>query len=265
MDQPDLRAETFGQLAVRLDRRRACRLRPPRSPGRPSRSRSPRAIARSGAANTSSIRSSGTARVTIGARPGGFWSGAARWRCRHRRRGQAARDRRRGHQQDVDATPLADEVEPLADAEPVLLVDHHQPESRELDALLEQRVGADDEAGAPLASRSADGRRCRPGPCRSAARPHAQRRQQRRKVAAAAGPAPRSAPSAPPARRPRPPAASRPAPPPSCRCRHRPAAAGASARRRPDRARSRRSPSAGRTCRGRAGTSGAGRPDGHRR
>ena len=56
---------------------------------------------------------------------------------------QRARDRRRGHHQEIDGLALGGEREPLPDAEPMLLVDHRKPEIGERDALLEERVGAD--------------------------------------------------------------------------------------------------------------------------
>jgi hypothetical protein len=53
----------------------------------------------------------------------------------------------------------------LADAEAVLLVDHGDRERGELDGLLDQGVGADDELGLPGGERgeqlAALGRRCR--------------------------------------------------------------------------------------------------------
>ena len=59
-----------------------------------------------------------------------------------------ARDRRRGHHQDVGRRArLVGERGPLLDAEPVLLVDDDQAEVGEGDLLLEQRVGADHDAG----------------------------------------------------------------------------------------------------------------------
>ena len=56
---------------------------------------------------------------------------------------QRARDRSRGHHQQVDGRALGGEREPLADAEAMLLVDHRKPEIGERDALLDQRMGAD--------------------------------------------------------------------------------------------------------------------------
>src|SRR6185503_17849939 len=43
----------------------------------------------------------------------------------------------------MNAGALAAELEPLLDAEAVLLVDHREPEALELDILLDQRVRAD--------------------------------------------------------------------------------------------------------------------------
>ena len=61
------------------------------------------------------------------------------------RQRQAARDRRRGHHQDVGGTALRAEVHALADAEAVLLVDDGEAEVVEGDVLLEERVGADED------------------------------------------------------------------------------------------------------------------------
>ena len=59
-------------------------------------------------------------------------------------------DRRRGHDQHVRAAVagLVAQGVPLLDAEPVLLVDHHQAEVGELHLLLQQRMGADHDPGA---------------------------------------------------------------------------------------------------------------------
>ena len=77
---------------------------------------------------------------------------------RHRDR---ARDRGGRHHQHVGRRAgLAAERGSLLDAEPVLLVDHDQPEVGELHLLLEQRVGADDDA------RLAAGRLCECLPAR---------------------------------------------------------------------------------------------------
>ena len=64
--------------------------------------------------------------------------------------GHRARDGRRGHDQEVGG-PIAPRAERVAlfDAEPVLLVDDHEPEVGELDGLPEERVGADDDPGGP--------------------------------------------------------------------------------------------------------------------
>ncbi len=60
---------------------------------------------------------------------------------------QGARDRRGGHQEHVGRGTMRLRLELVAlfDAEAVLLVDDHEAEVGEGDALLEQRVGADDE------------------------------------------------------------------------------------------------------------------------
>ena len=64
---------------------------------------------------------------------------------RHRHR---ARDGRRGHHQHVGRHPrLVGEGRSLLDPEAVLLVDDHEPEVGELHVLLQERVGADDDAG----------------------------------------------------------------------------------------------------------------------
>ena len=175
---------------------------------------------------------------------------------RHRRR---ARDRRRRHHQHVGhrRPGLVAQRRPLLDAEAVLLVDHHDAEAVELDALLDQRVRADHEVdrsvgqpgehapplGAgdpvgeqldrqrPLAEQVAGGHE---QPVEHLA--HGRRRAARR--------APRSAPSARPGDRP---GRRRAAPSrrrPSCPTRRRPGAAGASGAAGRGRSRSRRSPGA---------------------
>ena len=58
---------------------------------------------------------------------------------------QGARDRRGGHHQHVDGLALAGKREPLVHAEAMLLVDHREREVAELDLVLEQRMGADQE------------------------------------------------------------------------------------------------------------------------
>ena len=58
---------------------------------------------------------------------------------------ERARNRRGGHQQHVRPQPLRAQRGALRDAEPVLLVDDHQPQLVERDRLLHQRVRADDE------------------------------------------------------------------------------------------------------------------------
>ena len=60
---------------------------------------------------------------------------------------EGPRDRRRGHQQDVRgvAAGLRLELAALLHAEAVLLVDDDEAEGRELDPLLDERMGADDD------------------------------------------------------------------------------------------------------------------------
>ena len=58
---------------------------------------------------------------------------------------QRARDRRRGQRQHVHLGAQLLELLLVGDAEMLLLVDDQQPEVLELDALAEQRVGADDD------------------------------------------------------------------------------------------------------------------------
>ncbi len=100
------------------------------------------------------------ARVRLGAAlvgdPGGDDRLAARRRLRdlaHRevavdRERERARDRRRGHVQDMRRAAL-DERRALLDAEAVLLVDDRDGEVAELEALLDQRVRADDDVRLP--------------------------------------------------------------------------------------------------------------------
>ena len=78
---------------------------------------------------------------------------------------QGARDRRRGHHQDVGGAALGAEVHALADAEAVLLVDDGQAEVAEGDVLLEERVGADEDGGLAGGERRELARRAR-RPCR---------------------------------------------------------------------------------------------------
>ncbi len=170
------------------------------------------------------------------------------------------RDRRRGHHEHVRRhVGLGPQRVPLLDAEPVLLVHDDQAEIGEVDALVEQRVRADDDAGTAALDLGEDRRagpprrairsaaRCscrsrrrrvrRPGPSRRASPP---------RRGNAGSPGPRSGPAARPARRRRRPAASRAPRTASCRSRPRPAAAGASGSSVPDRWRSPRRPRAGR-------------------
>ncbi len=58
---------------------------------------------------------------------------------------QGARDRGRGHHENVHRIAFLGEREPLVDAEAVLLVDDGQREVAEADLVLEQRMGADQE------------------------------------------------------------------------------------------------------------------------
>jgi hypothetical protein len=58
---------------------------------------------------------------------------------------EGARNRRRRHHQRVHAPAFPGELKPLLDAEPMLLVDHCQPEVAEDYAFLHQRMGAKDE------------------------------------------------------------------------------------------------------------------------
>jgi hypothetical protein len=59
--------------------------------------------------------------------------------------GQGARNRRRRHHQLVRIAALLAQREALGDAEAVLFIDNGQPELGEIDAFLDQRVGADDQ------------------------------------------------------------------------------------------------------------------------
>ena len=59
------------------------------------------------------------------------------------RQGQRARDRRRGHDQQVRHHALFAQRRPLGDPEAVLLVDDHQPQIGELDPLGQKGVGPD--------------------------------------------------------------------------------------------------------------------------
>lgn len=62
--------------------------------------------------------------------------------------GDRARDGRGGHDEEVRRLlALAAQGVPLLDAEPVLFVDHDQPQIVELHLVLDQRVRADDDAG----------------------------------------------------------------------------------------------------------------------
>ena len=77
------------------------------------------------------------------------------------RQHQGARDRRRGHHQQIGRCALGRERQPLMDAEAVLLVDHRQRQIGEGDLVLEQGVGADRQPGPPLARPASRRRRAR--------------------------------------------------------------------------------------------------------
>ncbi len=68
---------------------------------------------------------------------------------------ERARDRGRGHEQDVrrGSSRLGLELAALLDPEPVLLVDDDQPEVGERDPVLEQGVGSDDDLCAAVGER----------------------------------------------------------------------------------------------------------------
>ena len=55
---------------------------------------------------------------------------------------QHLRDGRGGHEQDVDRAALAGQRLPVRDAEPVLLVDHGEPQVHEPDGLTDEGLGA---------------------------------------------------------------------------------------------------------------------------
>ena len=198
------------------------------------------------------------------------------------RHGHGPRDRRRGHHEHVrPAVPgLVPQRVPLLDAEPVLLVDDDQAEVGELHPVLEQRVGADDDAGLArggLQQRLAPGR---PRPASRSAGSAWSRARRRR-----AGPAMPSGPSrleidrkcccastSVGASRTACPAASTTcsiarSAMTSCRSRPRPAAAGASDDRAPGRRRWSRRPAAGRRSARTAGVASkaASRPPSDRR
>ena len=65
------------------------------------------------------------------------------------RQRQRPRNRRRGHHQHVGVLPLRPQRRALQHAEPMLLVDDHQPELAEADRLLDQRMRADDQVQRP--------------------------------------------------------------------------------------------------------------------
>ena len=110
------------------------------------------------------------------------------------RQQQRARDRRRGHHQHVGQLALAAQQQPLIDAEPVLLVDHRQRQVVVFDAVLEQRVRADDQRHRAVLQTAQQLRPgARPSRRRSAARPAPATGATA--CGDAASPAPRSAPS----------------------------------------------------------------------
>ncbi len=181
--------------------------------------------------------------------------------CRQRER---ARDRRRGHVQDVRRHPLHPlrvERPPLRDPEAVLLVDHAEAQAGELDVGLDQRVGADDDsqlaAREPIERFPAPCRGSRSGQQRKRSRLFGQQLPQRHRVLL--GQASRSAPSAPPGSRLPAPAASSTARPRSSPTRPPPSAAAASARRSRDPCRSRRTPCVGPASARTAATRSSGR------
>ena len=147
---------------------------------------------------------------------------------------QGARDRRRGQRQHVHVRPELLQPLLVRHAEMLLLVHHHQAELGELDALGQQRVGADDDVDrAVLDPLPHLGRFLRPAPCARAAPPSpAAPRSARRRRGSAGARAGWSAPPPPPARRSSPPRRPRAAPPPSCRSPHRRRSAGPWAGRR---------------------------------
>ena len=74
---------------------------------------------------------------------------------------QGARDRRRREREHVHLEPHALEPLLVRDAEALLLIDHHQPQVSELDARVEQPVGADDDVDVAVAQPLDDGSRLR--------------------------------------------------------------------------------------------------------
>ena len=149
---------------------------------------------------------------------------------------ERARNRRRRHHQNIGASAFGAERQALMHAEAMLLVDDGEAEIAEADALLKQRMCADDDVDLAR-GQSRERARAR----RAVSRPVS---KARRRPAAAAyfaaihnagGRALRSAPSTPPAGRPRRPRPWRAARQSSCPSRHRLAAAAASAQARQDR------------------------------
>ena len=196
----------------------------------------------------------------------------AQLRDRHvavEREHQGARDRRRGHHQQVGACALGRRGRAAGARRSGAA--RRSPRGRDRakrDVVLEQRVGADHDPA--LAARQLGSSAAARG---AALAPGQQRRARGRPAPAAGraspragGPGPRSAPSARPGRRPRPRAAWRAARPASCRCRRRPGAGAAS---RSGRARSASISASARRCacgqRERAGRPATARAAGHRR
>ena len=116
---------------------------------------------------------------------------------RHRQR---PRNRRRRHDELVRHTrvvlALLLEPPPLLDAEAMLLVDDHERELPKLDALLEQRVRADDDGGAAVGDGRRASRRAR-APVARRATPRPRCRAARASARSSRNAARRAAPSAP--------------------------------------------------------------------
>ena len=139
---------------------------------------------------------------------------------------ERARDRRRGHVQDMRRAALGERAA-LLDAEAVLLVDDRDREVGEVDPLLDQRVRADERSAPRRCGRAA---RFEPTELVSSTTRDAElARRAPRRSGSAARRASRSAPSARPGGPPRPRAGARTARRRSCPSRRRPGAAAASA------------------------------------
>ncbi len=119
-------------------RRRAARRRTTAAPPTPS------------AARKASIFGQRTAgrgsRCGSAARPGGSWRIVLIDEVAVHGEAQGARNRRGGQRQDVRLSPAALRLKrrALSDAEAMLLVDHDEPQARELDGLADHGMGADD-------------------------------------------------------------------------------------------------------------------------